>query len=73
MLQEHEGNDSLSFYPPEVSTVEGFYISPYEVTNRQYREFIDNVQDSILHMLFGYIKGDGRNEKQKCDGNFFHK
>ncbi|MES2850374.1 MAG: SUMF1/EgtB/PvdO family nonheme iron enzyme [Bacteroidota bacterium] len=70
MLQEHEGNDSLSFYLPEITTVNDFYISPYEVTNKQYREFIDNVLDSILHKLFGYIKGDTRNEWVDYKKNF---
>lgn len=56
MLQEYEGHDSLSFYPPEIVSTESFYISPYEVTNKQYRQFIDNVQDSILYKMFGFIK-----------------
>ncbi|GAB2838882.1 hypothetical protein GCM10027043_47590 [Ferruginibacter profundus] len=56
LLQEYEGHDSLSFYMAEKNSINSFYISPYEVTNKQYRQFIDYVQDSILRHLLGYEK-----------------
>ncbi|MGG9962094.1 SUMF1/EgtB/PvdO family nonheme iron enzyme [Ferruginibacter sp. SUN106] len=55
-VQEYEGRDSISFYVAEKATTDSFYISPYEVTNRQYRQFVDYVQDSILRHLLGYEK-----------------
>jgi sulfatase modifying factor 1 len=63
-LQEHEGHDSLSFYTAEKDTVDSFYISPYEVTNKQYKEFIYYVQDSILRHLMGF-------EKEAKDGSTY--
>ncbi|MBS1511167.1 MAG: SUMF1/EgtB/PvdO family nonheme iron enzyme [Bacteroidetes bacterium] len=64
MLQEFEGYDSLSYYQPRKVTTESFYISPFEVTNKQYREFIYYVQDSILRHLMGF-------EKQTNDGTTY--
>ncbi len=58
IMQEYEGHDSLSFYSTEKITTFGFYISPYEVTNKQYRQFLDYVQDSIMRKLMGYVKPD---------------
>ncbi len=49
--QEAEGYESLN-------PTSAFYISAYEVTNKQYRQFVDYVQDSILRKLFGYVKQD---------------
>ncbi len=59
----HEGNDSLSDYIPRNSTVKGFYISRTEVTNKEYREFVDFVRDSIARQLLGI------GSKQKIDWN----
>ncbi|MGC4101236.1 SUMF1/EgtB/PvdO family nonheme iron enzyme [Ferruginibacter sp.] len=64
MLQEYEGYDSLSFYFPEKISVDSFYISQFEVTNKQYRDFIDYVQDSIVRHLSGY-------EKQTAEGDVY--
>lgn len=47
---------------PGKLTVDSFYISPREVTNKQYREFLEYIQDSILRKLMGYVK-------QGHDGN----
>lgn len=55
----HTGSDSVSAYRSRTSTVEGFYISKTEVTNREYREFVYYVRDSIAHTLLSHFKGDG--------------
>jgi formylglycine-generating enzyme len=43
---------------PAKSSVDSFYISPSEVTLKQYREFLEYIQDSILRKLMGYVKHD---------------
>ena len=58
ILQEYEGHDSLRFYSPEKISSDSFYFSLNEVTNKQYRRFIEYVQDSILKRLLGYVKQD---------------
>jgi hypothetical protein len=55
-LQEFDGHDSLSFYFSEKFKTDSFYMLTYEVTNMQYRQFIESVQDSILKKLLGYVK-----------------
>ncbi|MEJ7610848.1 MAG: SUMF1/EgtB/PvdO family nonheme iron enzyme [Ferruginibacter sp.] len=57
-VNSFEGFDSLSFYLPKNRKVDGFYISKYEVSNAEYKEFIQYVKDSIARELVGYIKQD---------------
>lgn len=47
----HTGSDSVSNYTSRISTVRGFYISQTEVTNKEYREFVHYIRDSIAHNL----------------------
>jgi len=54
----HTGSDSVSNYSSRMTTVQGFYISNTEVTNREYREFVFYVRDSIAHVLLGHFRSD---------------
>ena len=47
----YTGKDSVSDYSTRTSSVQGFYISQTEVTNKEYREFVFYVRDSIAHSL----------------------
>ena len=51
----HTGSDSVSFYRSRTSTVEGFYMSRTEVTNKEYREFVQYARDSIAHTLLQHF------------------
>ena len=63
IIQEYEGYDSLSFYLPRRIFIDSFYISAFEVTNEQYRQFAEYIQDSILRKLMNYVKqGEDGNE-----------
>jgi formylglycine-generating enzyme len=55
----HTGSDSMSNYLPRNSSVKGFYISQAEVTNREYREFVYYVRDSIAHRLLEHFREGG--------------
>lgn len=52
---KHTGSDSVSFYRARTSTVEGFFISKTEVTNREYRQFVRYVIDSTAHVLMSHF------------------
>ncbi len=52
----YKGNDSVSFYKERITTVQRFYISKTEVTNKEYREFVYYVRDSIAHSLLSHFK-----------------
>jgi len=58
IMRQFECRDSLGFYSPEKISTDSFYISAYEVTNMQYRQFLEYVQDSIVRKLIGYVKED---------------
>jgi formylglycine-generating enzyme required for sulfatase activity len=51
----YSGSDSVSTYRSRTSSVEAFYISKTEVTNREYREFVHYVRDSIAHTLLSHF------------------
>jgi formylglycine-generating enzyme required for sulfatase activity len=48
-------NDSASFYNRKFSTNQSFYISRFEVTNKEYRDFIQYVKDSTAHFLLQHF------------------
>lgn len=54
-ILDFAGNDSVSNYSARKSKAGGFYISKTEVTNREYREFVHYVRDSIAHVLLGHL------------------
>lgn len=54
----YRGSDSVSTYRSRNSSVEAFYISKTEVTNREYREFVHYTRDSIAHRLLSHFTGD---------------
>lgn len=58
----YEGYDSVSFYRQQRVAVASFYINAFEVSNGDYREFVDYVLDSMIGHLMGYEKYFGRNE-----------
>jgi formylglycine-generating enzyme required for sulfatase activity len=45
------GSDSVSAYTRRISTSQNFYISRFEVANKEYREFVQAIRDSIAHSL----------------------
>ena len=51
----HTGADSVISYRPRSITVDGFYMSKTEVTNREYREFVHYVRDSIAHSILSHF------------------
>jgi formylglycine-generating enzyme len=51
----YAGKDSVSSYSPRTSSVQGFYISQTEVTNKEYREFVFYVRDSLAHSLLQHF------------------
>lgn len=66
----HTGIDSISTYQPRISTVNGFFISKTEVTNKEYREFVHYVRDSLAHILLQHFSiGNYIDWKQKIDWN----
>jgi formylglycine-generating enzyme len=52
----HTGSDSVSSYIPRIATNHSFYMSRFEVTNKEYRAFVLNVRDSTAHQLSGHFK-----------------
>lgn len=40
-------------------SVSGFYMDATEITNNEYRQFVNWVRDSIAHILMGHVKKDG--------------
>jgi len=58
---DYTGSDSVSFYGKRTDTVHGFYISQTEVTNREYREFVYYVRDSIVHSLLMHFQAGTSN------------
>ena len=53
----HAGSDSVSTYEPRITSVAGFYISQTEVSNKEYREFVYYVRDSMAHALLLHFQG----------------
>ncbi len=53
----YTGGDSVSLYRSRTSIVKGFYMSKTEVTNREYREFVHYVRDSIAHTHLSHFTG----------------
>ncbi len=52
----YEGFDSLSIYYPRRSHVSEFYISAFELSNKDYKKFTNYVWDSIIHVILDYTK-----------------
>ena len=52
----HTGSDSMSSYTSRIATNHSFYISKFEVTNKEYREFVLYVRDSMAHLLSKHFK-----------------
>jgi formylglycine-generating enzyme required for sulfatase activity len=51
----YTGKDSASSYNQRIASVQGFYISKTEITNKEYREFVYYVRDSIAHTLLSHF------------------
>jgi len=51
----YTGKDSVSSYSSRTSSVQGFYINQTEVTNKEYREFVFYVRDSIAYSLLQHF------------------
>lgn len=52
----YTGSDSVSFYTPRIASSHGFYISRFEVSNKEYREFVIYARDSMAHTLLKHFK-----------------
>ena len=39
-------------------SISGFYMDATEITNNEYRQFVQWVTDSIAHILLGHVKSD---------------
>jgi sulfatase modifying factor 1 len=64
------GMDSASSYHQRIASVQGFYISKTEVTNKEYREFVHYVRDSIAHArLSHFSQGANIDWKKTIDWN----
>jgi formylglycine-generating enzyme required for sulfatase activity len=50
------GSDSVTSYTPRISTNQSFYISRVEVTNKEYRDFVQHIKDSTAHSLLQHFK-----------------
>src|SRR5690606_27627331 len=52
-------------------SISGFYMDATEITNNEYRQFVNWVRDSIAHILLGHVKNDDGQDyidwKQKID------
>ncbi len=56
----HSGSDSVSNYESRISSVSSFYLGQTEVTNKEYREFVQYVKDSIAHRLLDHTRDNGQ-------------
>ncbi len=56
----YTGSDSLAFYIPKTASTRGFYISKYEVSNKEYREFALWVRDAAAHNLLQHFIKDSK-------------
>lgn len=54
VTNNYEGFDSLTFYNAQRSHISEFYISSFELSNKDYKQFTDYVWDSLFHSLLGY-------------------
>jgi formylglycine-generating enzyme required for sulfatase activity len=52
----YTGSDSLSSYKSRFATNQSFYISRVEVTNKEYRDFVQHIKDSTAHSLLHHFK-----------------
>lgn len=66
----HNGTDSAATYSSRISSVQSFYIAQAEVTNKEYRDFVHYIRDSLAHHLLGHFKnGSEIDWKQNIDWN----
>ncbi len=54
----YKGIDSVAGYGSRITSVPAFYISQTEVTNKEYREFVHYVRDSVAHHLLQHFRAD---------------
>lgn len=52
----YQGRDSVSDYSSRISSVHGFHISQTEVTNKEFRQFVHYVRDSMAHVLLLHFR-----------------
>lgn len=65
------GSDSASSYRSRIVSVKSFYISQTEVTNKEYRDFVHYIRDSVAHTLLQHFKNadNSIDWKQSIDWN----
>lgn len=54
--RSYSGSDTGNSYISKFATNHSFYISKFEVTNKEYREFVQYVRDSTAHSLLKHFK-----------------
>lgn len=66
----HNGDDTAASYNSRTVSVESFYISQTEVTNKEYRDFVHYVRDSVAHTILAHFRnGNEIDWKQNIDWN----
>jgi formylglycine-generating enzyme len=60
---QRSGADSISLGRPAKKFVLPFFLSKFEVRNKEYRKFVQFVRDSIAHTLLGHFINNGNNRQ----------
>lgn len=63
MAGRRTGGDSVNLGVPVKKNISPFFISKFEVRNKDYRKFVAWVRDSIAHTLLGHWAGVGNNRQ----------
>jgi sulfatase modifying factor 1 len=54
---------------PKQVTVGGFYMDDTEITNNEYRQFVQSIVDSIAHTLLGHFRAESGGDEVSVAGN----
>ncbi|HEX4875563.1 MAG TPA: SUMF1/EgtB/PvdO family nonheme iron enzyme [Chitinophagaceae bacterium] len=57
------GADSISLGGPVQKSVSSFFLAKFEVRNKDYRQFVHYVRDSIVHSFLGHFIKDGNSRR----------
>jgi sulfatase modifying factor 1 len=54
-----------------MKSIQGFYMDETEITNNEYRQFVNYVRDSIAHTILGhFVESEGEDATQKIDWSY---
>ncbi len=48
---------------PKTVSIQGFYMDETEITNNEYRQFVDWVRDSLAHQILGHVTTDDNGDE----------